>query len=121
MMKEKDGHIEPGYSWRTPPDQPGVAESATTYNGDGVKLANTRMHEWEHPLSDVVMSVTVAGMQLDYLHEHEVLPWRRLPMMVPAGDRMFGLPDTQVRMPLGYSLKAWKRAWRSDYSGARSR
>lgn len=108
MMKQRDGRIEPGYSWRTPPDQPGMVEIATTYTGDGIKLDHARMHEWEHPLSDIVTALLAAGLRLDYLHEHEMIPWRRLPMMVPVDDRMFRLPDGQVRMPLGFSLKAWK-------------
>jgi hypothetical protein len=30
-------------------------------------------------------------------------------MMVPAGDRMYRLPDGHAPMPLAYSLKAWKQ------------
>jgi SAM-dependent methyltransferase len=108
MMKECDGRLEPGYGWRTPMERPEVTEAAATYNGDGVKLENARMHEWEHPLSDIVTALLASGLRLDYLHEHETLPWRRFPMMVSAGDRLYRLPDGQVRMPLGFSLKAWK-------------
>ena len=79
MMKERDGHIEPGYGWRTSMEHPDVTEAATTYNGDGAKLENARMHEWEHPLSDILTALLVSGLRLDYLHEHEALPWRRCP------------------------------------------
>jgi SAM-dependent methyltransferase len=107
-MREREGRIEPGFAWRTPVDRPAPYEATTSYNNDGEKLANTRMYEWEHPLSDVIGGLLAAGLHLDFFHEHEVLPWRRLPMMVPAGNRMYRLPDNQVPMPLSYSLKATK-------------
>jgi len=108
VMKERDGRLEPFYSWRTPPGEPVVTEAAMTYADDSTELANRRMHEWEHPLSDIVTALIAAGLRLEFLHEHEVLPWRRHPMMVPAGDRMYRLPDGHVAMPLAFSLKAWK-------------
>jgi len=107
-MKERDGRLEPTFAWRTPMHHPILTEASTTYTGDEARLANARMHEWEHPLSDIITALLASGLRLEFLHEHEVLPWRRLPMMVPAADRMFRLPDTQVPMPLGFSLKAWK-------------
>jgi len=42
--------------------------------------------------------------------EHDVLPWRGLPMLVPATDRLWRLPDGCPRIPLSYSLRAKKTA-----------
>ncbi len=108
VMKERDGRLEPFYAWRTPMEHPILTEAAATYNEDKTQLTHSRMHEWEHPLSDIITALLAAGLRLDFLHEHEVLPWRRHPMMVPAGNRMYRLPDGHVRMPLAFSLKAWK-------------
>jgi SAM-dependent methyltransferase len=113
VMGEVNGFIEPTCAWRTPPDRPVVTEAPTSYNGDETKLVNSRLHEWEHPLSDIIGGLLEAGMRLDFLHEHEVLPWQRLPMMVPEGDRMYRLPDDQLRMPLSFSLKAYKSGYLS--------
>jgi SAM-dependent methyltransferase len=107
-MREVDGRLEPGFPWRTPPDDPVVTETPTSYNGDETPLVNQRLHEWEHPLSDIIGGVLGAGLRLDFFHEFEVLPWQRLPMMVPSGDRFFRLPDGQPPMPLAFSLKAYK-------------
>jgi SAM-dependent methyltransferase len=108
VMKERDGRLEPFYAWRTLMEHPILTEAAATPTGDEARLTTGRMHEWDHPLSDIITALLAAGMRLEFLHEHEVLPWRRLPMMVPAGDRTYRLPDGQTPMPLAFSLKAWK-------------
>jgi SAM-dependent methyltransferase len=107
-VRERDGRIEPAYAWRTPIESPIVTDAATTYNEDKVTLAHARMHVWEHPLSDIIGSLLSAGLRLDFLHEHDVMPWRRIPMMEPVSDRMYRLPLNQVPMPLGFSLRATK-------------
>jgi SAM-dependent methyltransferase len=108
VMKERDGRLEPFYAWRTPMEQPVQTEMTTTYTGDDTRLANRRMHEWDHPFSDIITALLASGLRLDFVHEHEVLPWRKFPMMVPAGDRAYRLPDGHTPMPLAFSLKAWK-------------
>jgi SAM-dependent methyltransferase len=105
-MKETDGGMYPGYDWRTPPTRPIVTDTPTTYNGDHTRLVHTRLHEWNHPLSDIIGSLMTAGLRLDFFHEHELIPWRCLRMLVPVTDRLFGLPEAQPAMPLSFSLKA---------------
>jgi hypothetical protein len=106
MMSEVNGALQSAYGWRTPHDRPVVTDTPTAYNDDPTPLVHPRMHERDHPLFDVIGALLTAGLRLDFLHEHEVLPWRRLPMMVPVTDRPFRLPDTQSAMPLSFSLKA---------------
>ena len=113
LMLEEDDKLTPGIDWRTPYNEPNVTDTPTTYNGDDTKLLHSRLHEWEHPLSDIIGSLLEADMRLDFLHEHEVLPWQRLKMMVPTEDyRYYRLPPDQPRMPLGFSLKAYKMSYR---------
>lgn len=107
-IKEIDGQLYPYYSWRTPLDRPVVTEVATTYSGDQTRLVHTLQHEWEHPLSDIIGALIAAGLRLEFFHEHEVLPWQRFTMMVPATRALFRMPDWQVPMPLSFSLKASK-------------
>jgi SAM-dependent methyltransferase len=107
-MKEIDGRIQAFFDWRTPRERPIVTDMPMSYNNDPSRLRHSRLHEWNHPLSDILGALTKAGLRLDFLHEHEVIPWRRFSTMVPVSDRLYGLPADAARMPLSFSLKASK-------------
>ena len=68
-----------------------------TYTGDARKVEHTRTYEWIHPLSDILTALSDAGMTLDWLHEHEFLPYRLFPMMVPAESRVCSACRTASR------------------------
>jgi SAM-dependent methyltransferase len=108
VMKEIEGRLVPAFAWRTPRFEPVVSDVPNSYTGE--QLVNSRVHEWEHPLSDIVGSLLEAGLRLDFFHEHEVLPWPRFPMMEPVGRGLYRLPKWQIPMPLAFSLKASKPA-----------
>ncbi|HYM03755.1 MAG TPA: hypothetical protein VET85_12465, partial [Stellaceae bacterium] len=59
-----------------------------------------------HTLGAIVTAVTAAGLTLDYLLEHDQLPWRLYPTLVAGPDRTWRLPLGQPRLPLSFSLKA---------------
>ena len=67
-------------------------DDPTTYTGDSTPLAQTRSYEWWPPLSDIIGGLLESGLRLDFLHEHETLPWRHFPMMVPAGSERIQAP-----------------------------
>jgi SAM-dependent methyltransferase len=67
VMKKRDGRLEPSYAWRTPMDRPILTEATATYTGDETRLANSRMHEWEHPLSDIITALLTSGLRLEFL------------------------------------------------------
>lgn len=79
-----------------------------TYTGDPTPLTHTRSYEWCHPLSDIIAGLLDVGLRLEFLHEHETLPWRYFPMMVPAGERLYRLPEGHPPLPLSFSLRASK-------------
>jgi hypothetical protein len=81
---EVDNRLVAVQSWRAPIAAPLVHDDVMTYTGDATPLAHTRSYEWCHPLSDVIGSLLNAGLHLDFLHEHEGLPWRDFSMMVKA-------------------------------------
>jgi SAM-dependent methyltransferase len=110
ILEEVDGRLVPTYGWRTPPSAPLMFEASQTYTGDERQLANTKSHEWIHPVGDIVSALLDNGMILERLTEHEVLPWRMFGSMEPAGDRLFRLPANWPRLPLALSLSAVKRA-----------
>ncbi|KLK93748.1 hypothetical protein AA309_06885 [Microvirga vignae] len=107
VLDLRDGHLEPTYGWRTPMDKPDVFEEATSYTGD-VHKEKTVDYNWIHPLSDIIGGLLEAGLHLEFLHEHEFLPYKLFPVMVPAGKLLFRLPDGSVPIPLSFSLKAVK-------------
>jgi len=107
-LEEVEGRLVASQPWRTPATAPLAYDDATTYTGDPTPLAHTRSYEWCHPLSDIIGGLLEAGLRLDFLHEHETLPWQYFPMMVPVGERLYRLPDGHPRMPLSFSLRASK-------------
>ena len=60
-------------------------------------------------MSDIIGGLLEAGLHLDFLHEHERLPWRNFPMMEEAENWGYRLPDGQPPLPLSFSLRASKQ------------
>jgi len=108
-MGEKDGVLTPTSGWKTPAHSPDVFELSTTYSGDSSPLASSRIYEWRHPLSEIVTALMKWGLAIEFFHEHDVLPWRKLPMMVSSEDRLFRLPSHLPPAPLAFSLRAVKQ------------
>ena len=108
-MEEIEGQIGPHYPWRVPPDRPLLFEDAVTYTGDERKLTHTRNYEWIHPFSAIVNGIVGAGLSLDFLNEHERLPWRLFPSMTAAEGGLFRMPHSTPSFPLSFSLRARRR------------
>ncbi|MBM6596618.1 class I SAM-dependent methyltransferase [Microvirga pudoricolor] len=109
VLEERDGRIETTYAWRTPPETPDFSTETQSYTGD-VHAEPTSMYNWNHPLSDIVGGLLASGLVLESFAEHETLPYRLFPSMVPAEGRMFRLPDGAVAIPLAFSLRMRKPA-----------
>jgi len=110
LMEERCGKLEPTYDFQTPPDRPLEFTTTTTYNGDPTVMTNQATREWIHTLSTVFGALIEAGLSIAMFHEHEELPWRGLPFMVPTANGRWRLPDGHPRFPLSYSLRARKAA-----------
>jgi SAM-dependent methyltransferase len=108
-LDEVDGRLVALRPWRTTPATPLAYDDATTYTGDPARLEHTTSYEWCHPLSQIIGGLLDADLQLEFLHEHERLPWVRFPMMVKADDWGYRLPDGHPLLPLSFSLRASKR------------
>ncbi|MBA2519082.1 MAG: class I SAM-dependent methyltransferase [Chloroflexia bacterium] len=116
MLEEETGptgapHMVVFQNWRTPIDQPIEYDAPLSYSGDPTIVANAASREWVHPMSDFVMAVRDAGLDLTFLHEHEQIPWQQFPSMVvdPAtGLWQFG--PGRHRVPLAFSLMATARS-----------
>jgi hypothetical protein len=71
-------------------------------------MTNQATREWIHSLSTIFGALIEAGLTITLFREHEILPWRGLPILVPASDGMWRLPDGHSRLPLSFSLRARK-------------
>ena len=107
VLDEHEGSLKPTYGWRTPAEKPDQFEETHSYTGDA-HATKAVLYNWLHPLSDIIGGLLDAGLRLEFLHEHEVLPYRLFPSMVPAADNMFRLPEGAVPIPLAFSLRAVK-------------
>ncbi|WP_354498236.1 class I SAM-dependent methyltransferase [Mycetocola sp. 2940] len=88
-------------------EEPEVYDEASDYADEHAVLSNTRGCEWAHPLSQTIGALLDAGLRLDRMAEHDELPWRMYPCLVPVGDGMFGWPHENW-LPLAVSLVASK-------------
>lgn len=108
VLEEFEGKLMPTYDFQTPADTPLQFVNETTYTGDPTILSHQLTHEWIHSLSAVLGGLIDAGLTITMFREHEVLPWRGLPFLVPASERLWRLPERYPRIPLSYSLRAKK-------------
>jgi hypothetical protein len=110
MLEEVDNRLVPFFDFQTPAGRPLEFVNATTYTGDPTVMTHQSTREWIHSLSGVFTAVIDAGMTITKFHEHEVLPWRGVPSLVPAPGGLWRLHEGHVRIPLSYSIRARKRA-----------
>ncbi|MEO0617667.1 MAG: class I SAM-dependent methyltransferase [Pseudomonadota bacterium] len=109
QLETEHGKLTFAYPRRSQgPDGALAFDERRSYAGDGTELVNQRQYEWIHPLSDIIGGLIGAGLTLEFLHEHDTLPWQAVPEMVANGDRMFRLPDDIIGPPVSISLKARK-------------
>lgn len=112
MLDEHDPGLKPAYDFRTPADAPIAIEDSVTYTGDATVLNHRRNYSWIHPLSDIIMALKEAGLTLDFIREHEEIPWPFAPFfeLRPGSNGMYRLPQGKgfPRLPLAFSLKARK-------------
>lgn len=107
---DEGGQLVLRRDYRTTAATPLASDELTSYDGSSHRLTSTRIYEWVHPLSDTVTALIGAGFSIDFVHEHEALPWAPFPDMVYGEDRLFRLAPGHVRMPLALSIGATLRS-----------
>ncbi|MBE9373686.1 methyltransferase domain-containing protein [Saccharopolyspora sp. HNM0983] len=84
---------------------------ARTYDSPGsyadwtAETAHNTATEWHHTLGDVLSAIAAAGLRIEFVHEHDTIPFQRYGALTARGTR-FGYPDGSARLPLMYSLAA---------------
>jgi len=72
------------------------------------RLSNQRTYSWMHPLGDTISALIGAGLSLEWLHEHECVPWRMFDCLVQDSDGMYRWSEKRW-LPLAFSLSARMR------------
>jgi len=79
-----------------------------TYANNDADVTN-KEYTWNHGLGEVVSSLTNAGLEIEFLHEHLESPYDCLPNMVRTEKNMYLLEAYKNLFPLIYSIKARKK------------
>lgn len=80
-------------------------EDEGTYAVKDAKTSNNTTYEWTHSLSDILMSVIDAGLNIRFFHEHQFTVWEHFPGMTKGSDGYYRFDHN---IPLLFSLKATK-------------
>lgn len=109
IWEEVDGELRPTYDYWTEPDAPLSWNDAETYtDGDHSTIINTRHHEWNHSLPDIVNALVSNGMYVDRMAEHQGLDWPLTPAFELEGDQWFFPEPLRSKVPAMFSLWATK-------------
>ncbi|MGH7080508.1 MAG: class I SAM-dependent methyltransferase [Acetobacteraceae bacterium] len=92
--------------WRTWPAEPLALEVSQSYTGDPAPIAHTACRQWLHPFSELFGGLLGAGFRIDFLHEHESVPWRRFAALEPGEAGLWRFPAGVSGPPLAFSLAA---------------
>jgi SAM-dependent methyltransferase len=85
-------------------------DSSGTYADLEATTVHNASYEWLHPLSSVVTALIEAGLQIEFLHEHDYTLFPRWPFLESRDDGSFVFPAGMPRIPLMYSLRARRPA-----------
>ncbi len=80
-------------------------ENPVDYTGDFPSLGVDHEYWWDHRMGDILTALAGAGLRLEWLHEHDCLPWPLFPFLVPRDGGLYGWPD-KPWLPLAFSLSA---------------
>jgi hypothetical protein len=67
---------------------------------------NPVCYEWQHHLGEIIGSVIEAGLTIDFVREHPVSTYQRLPQMTRDEAGYWRLPGDSL--PMLFSLRATK-------------
>jgi SAM-dependent methyltransferase len=69
------------------------------------RLENALEYTWIHPLGEIVTSLIAAGLELQWLHEHDAITWQMFEILVRDENGFYRWPD-KPWLPLAFSLSA---------------
>jgi SAM-dependent methyltransferase len=88
--------------------QPMRFDDGSDYADPEASLENRVTYEWNHGLGEIVTSLIEAGLRIELVREHRECDWRHMPQMVKGADGFWRLPEKPERLPLMYSIRAFR-------------
>ena len=89
-------------------EEPEVWDEPGTYADFDAETIHNRTYEWNPTLGEVVSAVIGAGLDLEFLHEHDYTLFPRWPFLEKSGFDTYRQPNGTPKLPLMYSLRARK-------------
>ncbi len=81
-------------------------ESPDTYTDSDSPLEEQVSYSWAHPLSEIITSLSSAGLRVEWLHESPLGFFRGHPLMERRADGHWQFPEGVSGIPLVFSLRA---------------
>jgi SAM-dependent methyltransferase len=88
--------------------EPWVDEYEGTYADQAAATEHNVSVSWNHTIASVISAVIGAGFQLRFFHEFDYTLFRLNEWLVEAPHVQWHWPSTDARLPLMYSLKAYR-------------
>lgn len=79
-------------------------DSPGSYADWDAETVHNTATEWHHTLGDVISALAGAGLRIEFVHEHDTIPFQRYATLVADGERFRYAGE--ARLPLMYSLAA---------------
>ena len=77
-------------------------------------MVNRRTYEWTWTLGQVINALLMAGLSIEFVHEHDRVPFKMLSMLELDEDdpdeagHWYRMPRDRPRIPLSFSIRAHK-------------
>ncbi len=85
--------------------EPLIETEGCDYVDREARLENAITYTWMHPIGELVTSLIGSGMTLDWLREHDAVPWQMFRILVKDASGLYRWPD-KPWLPLAFSLAA---------------
>ncbi len=72
------------------------------------RIEPTIDYEWCHGMAETVTSIIEAGLRIEFLHEFNKSPFQHFPFLKMKADGYWYYENTEVQLPLVFSIKATK-------------
>ena len=105
-LNESDPHIHIEFPYFHT-NEPVKWEDNYDYSAADTRLSHPSF-EWIWPISDIVNSISEAGMCIEFLNEFDYLFYKAVDYMEKNSDGYWYIPGLEKKFPLMFSLKAGK-------------
>jgi SAM-dependent methyltransferase len=90
--------------------EPWIDEAEGTYADLKAPTVHNRSVCWNHPMAKIIDSLLNAGFELRFLHEYDYTLFPLNSWLVEETPGRFVWPSATARLPLMYSLKAYRQS-----------